>query len=146
MPAAATATRPVKAGSMYEVLGNLSMPRPNDPDKQTDLLGPGDTVMLTDEQARPWLHRRIGPPMIRPIKEAGRPMPKIVGRDLSGGLRGPMVGARNDPKGSSIVIETRRVPESDQPMTEQDSDGDVDAIDIPPRGAAEAAAAAVTGE
>lgn len=124
----------------WQALDNLSVPRANDPEHKTDLVVPGDTVDLTEEQASHYLgtcrcpphQQRRQYPSIRKAAEASKPMPQMPPRLRSGPLRGPAsaIGERADPKGSSRIIE-QKVPEMDEPSPGSES-GDENALDLPP--------------
>jgi hypothetical protein len=132
--------------SSYQALVNLSHPRRGDPGKETDLIYAGETVDLTDEEAAMYLPPRRDPPLIRPGKESGQPLPRMHPRALSGvainprtgkriGSPGPPQGARPDPEGSSAVQVL--IPEAAEPQPDDETlPPDTDAVDIPPRGAA----------
>jgi hypothetical protein len=94
--------------SEYEALTNLSVGRgPSDKDKAADIVHKGETVHLTDEQARGFLDpKRHRVPVIRPASEQNDPAPAIRARDLFGTQpRAQQFGARPDPPGSSRVQE-----------------------------------------
>jgi hypothetical protein len=136
--------------SSYQALVNLSHPRKGDPGRETDLIAAGETVELTDDEAALYLPPRREPPVIRPAKESGTPMPRLLPRSLSGvainprtgkriGSPGPPQGARPDPPDSSAVQVL--VPEAAEPQPDDESrPPDEDAVDIPPRGARRPAA------
>lgn len=145
LPAAAPAPG-VVTGDPYVALTNIVVPRRNDPTHGADLVPAGETVHLTEEEAKLFLRcdpgrdgRRI--PVIRRLAdgeaaERGRPLP----RALSGVLHAPPQpkpgddGPRPDPPGSSKIMtyEDARIPETrePQPGSERDMPGVVDALDI----------------
>lgn len=136
----------VVVGDPYVALTNIVVPRRNDPQHGADLVPAGETVHLTEEEAKLFLRcdpgrdgRRI--PVIRRLSdgeaaERGRPLP----RHLSGVLHAPPApkpgdsGPRPDPPGSSRIMtyEDARIPETrePQPGSEQDPASVVDALDI----------------
>jgi hypothetical protein len=135
-----------RIGQPYIALAWLSLPRRNDPDKQTDRVPPGETVYLTDEEAA--LYMRHGPEdgrrvsVIRPKNEVDannvpRPHPSY----LSGPVFRPSAPPpgtdlpRPDPAGSTRVTEMS-VPESAQPVPgmENRASASEDAADILPGG------------
>jgi hypothetical protein len=134
----------------YQALVNLSHPRKGDSGRETDLIVAGETVDLTDEEAAMYLAPRRDPEVIRPAKEAGTPMPRLLPRSLSGvainprtgariGSPGPPQGARPDPAGSSAVQVL--IPEAAEPQPDDESrPADEDAADIMPRSARRPAA------
>lgn len=129
----------------YQALVNLSVPMPVLPgvadEKRTILVPPGETIELTEQQAHHFLHE-LPRPAIRPVAEGSEPLPRITGRDLSGRAFGPPADARRDPAGSSGVIVTE-IPEASEPQPGDEQGPDTDAVDLPPSGAAQAAAARV---
>jgi len=129
--------------SKYQALANLSQPRPGDPNKETDLIEAGETVELTDEQAAKWLPPLRDPPLIRPARESGDPLPGMLPKSLFGvainprtgkriGRPGPPEGARPDPAGSSQV-QVMEPPEASEPQPGDESVPADDAVDLPPR-------------
>lgn len=149
--AAAPAAPGVRTGDPYVALTNIVVPRRNDKDHGADLVPAGETVYLTEDEAKLFLRcdpgkdgRRI--PVIRRKDdgEAAERYARTVPRQLSGVLHAPPPpvpgsdGPRPDPPGSSTITynEAARVPEmaEPQPGTENTSPGVVDAMDIPPRG------------
>jgi hypothetical protein len=136
-----------KTGSQYQALVNLSVPRTDDADRQTDLVTRGNTVILTDEQAAKFLPPVKPFPMIRRIKDQHEPLPRITGRHMSGPIRQPPVpqpgtaDPRPDPAGSSVITEVKDdadqnppVPEMNEPAagSENAPVTTQDAIDLPP--------------
>jgi hypothetical protein len=129
--------------AVYQAIVNLSHPRRGDPGKETDLIGAGETVDLTDEEAAMYLPPRRNPPVIRPAKDATGPMVRLLPRQLSGvainlrtgkriGVPGPPADARPDPEGSSAVQVL--IPEAAEPQPDDETrPADTDAVDIPPR-------------
>lgn len=154
------ATRTQGTGSAYVALTHLSLPRPGRKDGDpNDLVEAGDTVILTDEQAEPYLRcggrtgRRI--PVIRKLEDvrAEGGIPRILPRQLSGPIFAPppppkgSPDARPDPAGSShVVVYDPLVPEASEPQPDSEQGGSLaDAIDIPPSGSAQRRAAAGAG-
>src|SRR5260370_36963319 len=90
-------------------LDKISLARIKDPDKQTDLVMRGETFERTEEQVAALLRPKQGPPrIIKAIDQSAAPTYRP--RDLSGPLRGPMVGARPDPAGSSAIQVLGEIP------------------------------------
>lgn len=142
----------VRIGDPYIALIPLSVPRRGDPEKNTDLVMPGETVHLTESEAATFIRhglkdgRRIA--VIRPATgpgSTGEPLQRVPPKAVSGRLHAPPPPqpgtdfARPDPPGSSAV-EYREVPESAEPQPGSENwDGDpgagahvVDAEDIIP--------------
>jgi hypothetical protein len=158
---AATATRTPGTGSAYVALTNLSLPRPGrEKDDPNDLVEPGETVILTDEQAAPYLRcggrtgRRV--PVIRKLDDvkADGGIPRLLPRQLSGPLFAPPPPSKDsddprpDPAGSSHLIVNEVVPEASEPFPgdEQVPSAPAWTEDIPPSGsAARRGRAAATG-
>ncbi|HTJ70094.1 MAG TPA: hypothetical protein VL551_21335 [Actinospica sp.] len=154
----AWATPATRVGEPYVALVNLSVPRRGDKDRQTDLVHAGETVYLTDEEARLFNRRgnRDGR-QVDVVRKLSGPdgsrgeIPRILPRAVSGRLFRPPVPepgsgeARPDPEGSSRVqvIEDGRAPEVDGAMSADPSEmadtlrsaAAADAMDLPPRGA-----------
>jgi len=148
-----------RIGEPYEALACLSVPRRGDKDRQTDLVYPGETVYLTEEEARKFERRDPGRdgravPVIRKLSGADgsrEPLPRLLPRQLSGRLFRPMMpppgsdAARPDPAESSRVqvIDDGRAPEAGGAMSAdpQEMAGQfsepaappADAVDLPPR-------------
>lgn len=139
-----------KAGSEYIALTNLSVPRAGrKAEDPNDLVPLGGTVILTDEQAAPFLRRQ--PPVII-LKNASREqMVRLQPRQLAGRMFAPpppQAGsdeARPDPEGSShlVVFEDPRVPELHEPSIDSENVPSGGAIDIAPTGSAQQAAQAM---
>jgi len=130
--------------SAYQAIANLSVPRKGDPGRETDLVLAGETVELDDEQAALFLKPKRDPEVIRPAKEAGQPLPRMLPRHLSAvainprtgkrvGSPGPPQGARPDPAGSSALQVL--IPEAAEPQPDDEARPPEDAQDIAPRGA-----------
>ena len=135
--------------SAYQAITNLSVPRKNDPNKETDLVLAGETIDMDDDVAAKFLPPLRVPAVIRLAKESGEPLPRLHPRQLSGvainqrtgkriGYPGPPEGARPDPPGSSVVT-VMEPPEANEPVPGSETTGgqgappEVDAEDIPPR-------------
>lgn len=129
--------------SLYQAITNLSVPRKGDPGKECDLVLAGETVELDDDTAALFLRPRRDPEVIRPAKESGDPLPRLMPRMLSGvainprtgkriGAPGPPQGARPDPAGSSTVQVL--IPEEHEPQLDSETGPPEDAVDIAPRG------------
>jgi hypothetical protein len=158
--ASASQAPTARIGEPYEALTCLSVPRRGDKDRGADLVYPGETVYLTDEEAAkfarhgsrdgrqvPVIRKLSGPegshgevPLLLPRHVSGRlfrPPPPMPGMDT---------GARPDPPASSYiqVVEDGMAPEAGGAMTADPSEmADVlrssaapDALDLPPRGKA----------
>lgn len=155
--ASAGKTPATRIGEPYEALIALSVPRRGDSkDKQTDLVMPGETVHLTEEEARGFERhgnsdgRQV--PVIRKLTGPGgsrEPLQRLLPRHVSGRLFRPPPpppgsdAARPDPAGSSRVqvLEDGRAPETEGAMTAEPSEmadhlrdrAVPDAVDLPPR-------------
>jgi hypothetical protein len=144
-----------RIGEPYEALANLSVPRRGDADRQSDLVVKGETVYLTDEEARKFNRRDPGrdgrmTEVVRKLSGpdgSREPAPRLLPRHLSGRLFRPMTPppnsdlARPDPPESSEiqVYEDGRAPEaagsmSPEPgeMADHLSAAAPDALDLPP--------------
>jgi len=144
-----------RIGEPYEALANLSVPRRGDADRQSDLVFKGETVYLTDEEARRFNRRDPGrdgrmTEVVRKLSGpdgSREPAPRLLPRHLSGRLFRPMTPppnsdlARPDPPESSEiqVYEDGRAPEaagsmSPEPgeMADHLSAAAPDALDLPP--------------
>jgi hypothetical protein len=118
----------------WQALMHISLPRKGDVEKQTDLIGPGETFEADETRVQNLLHPKFGPPRIRKIEEQGQEMPRILPRQLSNRQFGPPAGARDDPDGSSSVQVLERVPELTEPQPDSEGRVPEEAVDIPPRG------------
>lgn len=151
----AWATPATRIGEPYVALVNLSVPRRGDKDRQTDLVPAGETVYLTDEEARQFNRRgnRDGR-QIDVVRKLSGPdgsrgeLPRVLPRHVSGRLFRPPVPppgselARPDPEGSSAVqvIEDGRAPETEGAMSAEPAEmadhlrdaAAPDAVDLPP--------------
>ena len=128
----------------YQAITFISHPRKGDPNRETDLIYPGDTLDLTDEEAALYLPPRRVPAVIRASAEAGEPLPRLHPKQLSGvavnprtgrrvGQPGPPDGARPDPAGSSAV-QVLEPPEANEPQPDSQNQPPADdAVDLPPR-------------
>jgi hypothetical protein len=155
----AWSTPATRVGTPHEALVNLSVPRRGDRDRNCDLVMAGETVYLTDEEARQFNRRgsRDGRQVDVVRKLSGpdgsrEPLPRVLPRHVSGRLFRPPPPppgsemARPDPEGSSQVqvIEDGRAPETEGAMSASPSEmadnlssaPAVDALDLPPRGRA----------
>lgn len=145
-----------RIGEPYEALANLSVPRRGDTDRQSDLVLRGETVYLTEEEARKFNRRDPGrdgrvTQVVRKLSGpdgSREPAPRLLPRHLSGRLFRPMTPPpgsdmeRPDPPGSSeiSVLEDGRAPETSGSTAPEPSEMDAhltapapDAIDLPPR-------------
>jgi hypothetical protein len=151
--ASADKTPATRIGEPYEALTCLSVPRRGG-GKETDLAMKGETVYLTEEEARQFERhgardgRQV--PVIRKLSgpDGSRgPVARLLPRHLSGRLFRPMMPPpgtelpRPDPPESSLiqVIDDGRAPESDGAMSPEPSEMDdhlrqaaPDAVDLPP--------------
>lgn len=125
-PRQATASRVSEGKSRYQTLTNLSLPQ-YDPDTgkrtgQTDLVGPGEIVELTEAEAAHLMstNPRSGhrAPLIRPASEKDQPLPRIHPAHASGLSLGPPVLARPDPAGSSSIQVQQEVPQASQAVVD----------------------------
>ena len=143
-------TPSTRFGTPYIALIPLSVPRRSGNKDQNDLVMPGETVNLTDDEAAKYL--RHGPkdgrqvPVIRPAtgpkssqELSNRPMPP---RAVSGRIQAPPPpapgtdGPRPDPEGSSLIqyAQPAEVPETAEPSVGSENAGwtGPDAEDIVP--------------
>lgn len=81
---------------LWEALTNLSISRSGDKEKMADIVHKGETVTLTEEQSKGFLHRHRKP-VIRPASDRREPDPGLKARDLFGRPPGPPADARPDP-------------------------------------------------
>jgi len=147
-----------RVGEPYVALINLSVPRRGDKDRNTDLVYPGETVYLTEDEARAFNRKgtRDGR-QVDVLRKLSGPdgsrseLPRIPPRAVSGRLFRPSMPApgtelpRPDPEGSSAiqVIDDGRAPETGGAMQPEPSEMDdnlraqplPDAADLPPRNA-----------
>lgn len=123
-PRQATASRVSEGKSQYQTLTNCSVPQ-YDPDTgkrtgQTDLVGPGEIVWLTEAEAQHLMstNPRSGhrAPLIRPASEKNLPLPRVHPAHASGLSLGPPVLARPDPAGSSSIQVQQEVPQASQEL------------------------------
>jgi hypothetical protein len=149
-----------RVGEPHVALINLSVPRRGDKDRQSDLVLAGNTVYLTDEEARLFnRHGNSDGRQVEVVRKLSGPdgsrgeVPQILPRAVSGRLFRPQApppgsdAPRPDPQGSSRVqvLEDGRAPETAGAMSAEPSEmADVlretvpDAVDLPPRGRARA--------
>jgi len=148
-------TPSARVGEAYVALACLSVPRRGDKDRNTDLVYPGETVYLTEEEARSFNRHgtRDGrqTDVLRKVSGADgthEVPPRLPPRALSGRLFRPAVpppgsdAPRPDPEGSSAiqVLDEGRAPETSGSMQPEPSEMDdqlreavaVDAVDVPP--------------
>jgi hypothetical protein len=145
----------VRIGEEYEALIPLSVPRRGDKDRQTDLVMPGDTVYLTEEEVRQFNRKghRDGRQVDVVRKISGpdgsrEPAPRVLPRAVSGRLFRPPPpppgsdAPRPDPKGSSAIqyLDDGNAPEVTGSVSAEPSEMDgqlreppPDAVDLPPR-------------
>jgi hypothetical protein len=144
-----------RIGEQYVALINLSVPRRGDKDRQSDLVLAGETLYLTDEEARNFnRHGNRDGRRIEVVRKVSGPdgtheeLPRALPRHVSGPLFRPATPppgsemARPDPEGSSVVkvLDDGGAPETGGAMTAEPSEmADVlretpqDAVDLPPR-------------
>jgi hypothetical protein len=142
-------------GEPYVALINLSVPRRGDPGRQADLVRAGETLYLTEEEARAFnRHGRSDGRQVEVVRKLSGPdgshaeLPPIPPRAVSGRIFQPQApppgsdAPRPDPEGSSQVqyFDGAPVPERAQPQPDQEHAADVlrsqaqqDAVDLPPR-------------
>lgn len=148
-----------RIGEPYVALINLSVPRRGDKDRNSDLVMAGDTVYLTDEEARQFnRHGSRDGRQVEVVRKltgpdgSREPVQRIPPRAVSGRLFRPPPPppgselARPDPEGSSRVqvIEDGNAPETAGAMSAEPSEmadhlrdtAVPDAVDLPPRGRA----------
>lgn len=155
--ASADKTPATRIGEPYEALIALSVPRRGDvKDKQTDLVMPGETVFLTEDEARAFERhgardgRQV--PVVRKLSGpdgSREPLSQLLPRHVSGRLFRPPPpppgsdAPRPDPEGSSRVqvLDDGRAPETAGAMSAEPSEmadhlrdsAPQDAVDLPPR-------------
>jgi len=147
-------TPAARVGEPYVALACLSVPRRGDKDRNTDLVYPGETVYLTEDEARSFNRHgtRDGrqTDVLRKVTGADgthEAPPRLPPRALSGRLFRPAVppqgsdAPRPDPEGSSSisVLDDGRAPEGEpaRPGPEEMADHlreamVPDAVDLPP--------------
>jgi hypothetical protein len=146
MPPTAAKTRVSEGRSAYQALTNISVPLVKDGKEQdrNELISPGSTVMLTEEQAANLMATggRTGRqyPAVRPLSEQVEDMPRLLPRHFAGRVRQPVTPPpdsdqpRPDPPGSSeIRVVQPDVPESAEPQPGDETGMPTGAIDLPPR-------------
>jgi len=144
-----------RIGEPYEALINLSVPRRGDKDRNSDLVLAGETVYLTDEEARKFNRHDPGRdgrmvPVVRKLSGpdgSREPVPRLLPRHVSGRLFRPAMppsgsdAPRPDPPESSAiqVIEEGRAPETSGSVSPEPSETAdhlrepvADAVDLPP--------------
>lgn len=152
-----------RIGEPYEALTALSVPRRGDKDRGTDLVMPGETVYLTEEEARRFerhgnrdgrqvavIRKLSGPDGSRePLPQVGANGASLLPRHISGRLFRPQVpppgsdAPRPDPEGSSRIqyVDEGRAPETSGAVPADPSEMadhlretvQQDALDLPPR-------------
>lgn len=144
-----------RIGEPYVALVNLSVPRRGDKDRNSDLVFAGETVYLTEEEARQFERHDPGRDgrVVSVVRKLSGPdgsretPPRLLPRHVSGRLFRPQTpppgsdAPRPDPEGSSAiqVIEEGRAPEAAGSMAPEPAEmGDhlresvADAVDLPP--------------
>jgi hypothetical protein len=152
----AWATPATRIGDPHVALVNLSVPRRGDKDRQCDLVMAGETVYLTDEEARQFnRHGHQDGRQVEVVRKLSGPdgsraeVQRVLPRAVSGRLfRPPVPGSgdvapRPDPPESSRiqVIEDGNAPEAGGAMAADPSEmadnlssaPAADALDLPPR-------------
>jgi hypothetical protein len=145
-----------RIGEPYEALTWLSVPRRGDKDRATDRVPPGETVYLTEEEARQFERHDPGcdgrqVAVIRKLSGpdgSREPLPRLLPRHVSGRLFRPAMpppgsdAPRPDPEGTSRiqVLDDGRAPETAGAMSAEPSEmadhlreAAPDALDLPPR-------------
>jgi hypothetical protein len=145
-----------RIGEPYEALICLSVPRRGDKDRATDLVHPGETVYLTEEEARAFnRHGTRDGRQVEVVRKLSGPdgshdsLPPVLPRHVSGRLFRPTVpppgsdAPRPDPEGSSRIqyLDDGRAPEGAEPARPDASEladhlretVQADALDLPPR-------------
>lgn len=113
----------------WTALANISLPRANDPAKNTDLIMAGETFDATDKQVENLLRPKTGPPRVARAAAGGNAV-LLQPRQTSGPVRGPAGDARPDPPGSSHIQVA--IPEEHEPSIGSENVPEVDALDLPP--------------
>jgi hypothetical protein len=144
-----------RIGEPHVALINLSVPRRGDKDRNSDLVLAGETVYLTDEEARQFnRHGQRDGRQVEVVRKLSGPdgsrgeVPRVPPRAVSGRLFQPPAPppgsemARPDPEGSSRVqvLEDGRAPEAAGAMSAEPSEmadqlrssAPQDAVDLPP--------------
>lgn len=152
MPPTAAKTRTSEGRSQYQALTNISVPQLLNGKRtdKNDLVPRGAICWLTEDEAAQLMATGHGTgrqhPAVRPVSAQGDPLPQLLPRQLSGGIRQPVTPPpdsdlpRPDPPGSSQVI-VNGPPEANEPQPGDETGVPVGAIDIPPRRAATRTAA-----
>jgi hypothetical protein len=143
-----------RIGEPYVALVNLSVPRRGDKDRATDLVMAGETIYLTEEEARAFnRHGARDGRQIEVVRKLSgpdgshEPVPKVPPRAVSGRLFRPTTpppgsdAPRPDPEGSSAIqyLAEGRAPEGVEPASPEPGEmadnlrATADALDLPPR-------------
>jgi hypothetical protein len=153
--ARSSGTPATRVGEPYLALTALSVPRRGDKDRATDLVYPGETVYLTEDEARAFNRHGVRDgrqvDVVRKLTGADgshEAPPRLPPRALSGRLFRPATpppgsdAPRPDPEGSSAiqVLDEGRAPETGGAMQPEPSEMDdnlraqplPDAVDLPP--------------
>ena len=148
-------TPSARVGEPYVALINLSVPRRGDKDRMTDLVYAGETVYLTEDEARSFnRHGTRDGRQVDVLRKVSGPdgsreePPRLLPRHVSGRLFRPSTpppgsdAPRPDPEGSSAiqVLDEGRAPEAAGSMTPESGEMDdhlretvqADALDLPP--------------
>ena len=149
-------TPSARVGEPYVALICLSVPRRGDKDRNTDLVLAGETVYLTEEEARSFnRHGARDGRQVEVVRKLSGPdgsreeTPRLLPRHVSGRLFRPTTppagsdAPRPDPAGSSAVqyLDDGRAPEGAEPAKPDSSEMadhlretvQADAVDLPPR-------------
>jgi hypothetical protein len=120
----------VRIGDPYVALTNLSVPRRGGDGSTNDLVRPGETVHLTQEEAAGYMRhgpgdgRRVSVIMPASEYDAQAAAGKLPPRAFSGALRQPPADARPDPAGSSHIQQAQpRIPEAAEPQPGSEATG-----------------------
>lgn len=145
-----------RIGEPYEALINLSVPRRGDKDHATDLVMAGETVYLTEEEARAFNRHGVRDGrQVDVVRKLSGPdgsreeAPRLLPRHVSGRLFRPTTpppgsdAPRPDPEGSSRIqyLDDGRAPEGAEPARPDAAEmadhlreaATADALDLPPR-------------
>lgn len=154
--ASADKTPATRIGEPWMALVNLSVPRRGDKDRATDLVYAGETVYLTEEEARSFnRHGTRDGRQVEVLRKLSGPdgsreeAPRMLPRHVSGRLFRPEVpppgsdAPRPDPEGSSRIqyLDDGRAPETSGAVPADPAEmadqlsvtGQQDALDMPPR-------------
>lgn len=125
-----TATEVQPKRAEWQALTPLSIGRRGDKEKAADLVHPGETVWLTEEESAGYLDRsRHRVPVIRPASQKNDPMPRITASTLFGAKGRPAAPA--PVPGAAVALditnESRIVENTSGPEAQQAEISDPDA-------------------